>query len=105
MKRRHFLGYSAASLLAGTLGCSTLFAGTPTHAANPTGWRVPDQGEPHAATLPAFAAGYINFYVCNGAVIAPQFGDTRADYYCRDALRDAIAGGGGIHGLTQQQPA
>ena len=24
-----------------------------------------------------FAAGYINFYVCNGAVIAPEFGDLR----------------------------
>lgn len=26
-----------------------------------------------------FAAGYINFYVCNGAVIAPEFGDKQAD--------------------------
>ena len=66
-----------------------------------------------------FAAGYVNFYVCNHAVIAPQFGDTGADRYCRDALRDAFpdrdvvqldidaiaAGGGGIHCLTQQQPA
>ncbi len=26
-----------------------------------------------------FAAGYINFYVCNGAVIAPEFGDRKAD--------------------------
>ncbi|MGL6046637.1 MAG: agmatine deiminase family protein [Vogesella sp.] len=66
-----------------------------------------------------FAAGYVNFYVCNHAVIAPQFGDTRADRYCRDALRDAFpdrdvvqldidaiaAGGGGIHCITQQQPA
>ena len=66
-----------------------------------------------------FAAGYINFYVCNHAVIAPQFGDTRADSYCRDALRDVFpdrevvqldidaiaAGGGGIHCTTQQQPA
>ena len=66
-----------------------------------------------------FAAGYVNFYVCNHAVIAPQFGDTGADRYCRDALRDAFpdrdvvqldidaiaAGGGGIHCVTQQQPA
>ena len=66
-----------------------------------------------------FAAGYINFYVCNGAVIAPQFGDTRADRNCHAILReqfpgrdivqldiDAIAaGGGGIHCTTQQQPA
>ena len=65
-----------------------------------------------------FAAGYINFYVCNGAVIAPQFGDARADANARSLLRelfprrevvqldiDAIAaGGGGIHCTTQQQP-
>jgi agmatine deiminase len=31
-----------------------------------------------------FAAGYVNFYVCNGAVIAPQFGDGRTD---RSTLR------------------
>lgn len=66
-----------------------------------------------------FAAGYINFYVCNRALIAPQFGDLKADLNCRDILRelfpkreiialniDAIAaGGGGIHCTTQQQPA
>lgn len=66
-----------------------------------------------------FAAGYINFYVCNGAVIGPEFGDARADRNARSALRelfpsreviqlniDAIAaGGGGIHCTTQQQPS
>ena len=66
-----------------------------------------------------FAAGYINFYLCNGAVIAPEFGDAKADSFCRDALRDVLpgreivqlnidaiaAGGGGIHCTTQQQPA
>ena len=68
---------------------------------------------------PEFAAGYINFYVCNGAVIAPEFGDGRADRNARDILAElfpnreviqlninAIAGGGGgIHCTTQQQPA
>jgi agmatine deiminase len=66
-----------------------------------------------------FAAGYINFYVCNGAVIAPQFGDVRADAAARDMLQklfpqreviqlaiDGIAaGGGGIHCTTQQEIA
>lgn len=66
-----------------------------------------------------FAAGYINFYLCNGAVIVPEFGDKQADSYCRDILRDLLstreivqlnidaiaAGGGGIHCTTQQQPA
>ncbi len=65
-----------------------------------------------------FAAGYINFYVVNNAVIAPQFGDKDADAKCKDTLArlfpqrkviqlniDAIAaGGGGIHCATQQQP-
>ncbi|MGH8853969.1 MAG: agmatine deiminase family protein [Telluria sp.] len=66
-----------------------------------------------------FAAGYINFYVCNGAVICPEFGDAKADRNTKAILReqfpgreivqlniDAIAaGGGGIHCTTQQQPA
>lgn len=65
-----------------------------------------------------FAAGYINFYVVNGAVIAPQFGDAEADARCQSVLQrqfpqrkiiqlniDAIAaGGGGIHCATQQEP-
>lgn len=65
-----------------------------------------------------FAAGYINFYVCNGAVIAPEFGDARADAAAKRALqrvfpeRDVVqinidglaAGGGGIHCTTQQEP-
>ncbi|MHA7269505.1 agmatine deiminase family protein [Arthrobacter sp. HLT1-20] len=66
-----------------------------------------------------FAAGYINFYVCNGAVIAPEFGDPTTDPSTRDTLQrlfpdrevvqiniDGIAaGGGGIHCTTQQEPA
>ena len=66
----------------------------------------------------AFAAGYVNFVVVRGAVIAPQFGDADADRYCRDLLQslypsyrivqlniDAIAaGGGGIHCVTHHQP-
>lgn len=66
-----------------------------------------------------FAAGYVNFYVCNDAVIAPQFGDAKADADARSALlelfptREVVqlnidgiaAGGGGIHCTTQQEPA
>jgi agmatine deiminase len=66
-----------------------------------------------------FAAGYINFYVCNGAVIAPEFGDPDTDNAARDTLQrlfpdrqvvalniDGLAGGGGgIHCTTQQEPA
>ena len=65
-----------------------------------------------------FAAGYVNYYVCNGAVIAPEFGDARTDAAAERQLKrvfperevvlmniDAIAaGGGGIHCTTQQEP-
>ena len=66
-----------------------------------------------------FAAGYINFYVCNSAVIGPEFGDADADRAAKSTLErlfpgrevvqisiDGIAaGGGGIHCTTQQEPA
>ena len=65
-----------------------------------------------------FAVGYVNFYVCNSAVIAPEFGDKKADTDARRKLKqlfpnreiiqlniDGIAaGGGGIHCTTQQEP-
>jgi agmatine deiminase len=67
---------------------------------------------------PDFAAGYINYFVINGAVIAPEFGDKAADSKAFDLLSelypdrvvvqlniDAIsAGGGGIHCVTSHQP-
>lgn len=66
-----------------------------------------------------FAAGYVNYYVCNGAVMMPEFGDKKADERAKSILQasypdriieqiniDGIAaGGGGIHCVTQQQPA
>lgn len=66
-----------------------------------------------------FLATYMNYYVCNGAVIAPEFGDQAADAEAKAVLQelfpdreivmvdiDALAaGGGGIHCATQQQPA
>lgn len=66
-----------------------------------------------------FAAGYIGYYVCNGAVIMQQFGDKQADEKARATLARAFpgrkiiqldmdgiaAGGGSIHCATQQQPA
>jgi agmatine deiminase len=65
-----------------------------------------------------FVASYVNYYVCNGAVIAAQFGDKAADALARELLGalypdrivemlniDAIGeAGGGIHCATQQQP-
>ncbi len=66
-----------------------------------------------------FLSTYMNYYVCNGGVIAPQFGDASADTAARRVLQnlfpdrdivqvniDALAaGGGGIHCATQQQPS
>ncbi|HEX6143339.1 MAG TPA: agmatine deiminase family protein [Geminicoccaceae bacterium] len=61
---------------------------------------------------------YINFYLANGAVILPMFDDARDDdaYAAVEAAFpereivpidavDLVHGGGGIHCITQQQPA
>ena len=67
---------------------------------------------------PDFVASYVNYYVCNGAVIAAQFGDKKADGYAKEMLQSLYPGrrvemlnidpigesGGGIHCATQQQP-
>lgn len=66
-----------------------------------------------------FVASYVNYYVCNGAVISAEFGDDAADGQAADILstlypeREVIMlnvdplgeTGGGIHCATQQQPA
>lgn len=66
-----------------------------------------------------FVASYVNYYVCNGAVIAAEFGDDAADQRARKTLAQLYPGreivmlnvdpigeaGGGIHCATQQQPA
>ncbi|MFJ3876319.1 agmatine/peptidylarginine deiminase [Streptomyces sp. NPDC090077] len=71
------------------------------------------------STNPDFLASFANYYVCNGAVISGQFGDTRADTASRATLGRLFpgrvveqlnidrlgTGGGGIHCVTQQQPA
>ena len=65
-----------------------------------------------------FAAGYVGFYLCNGAVIAQEFGDPEADAAAKAVLQRAFpgrvieqlnvdgiaAGGGSIHCTTQQEP-
>lgn len=66
-----------------------------------------------------FAAGYLGFYVCHGAVLMQEFGDRAADCAARSAVQQAFpgrlvrmlatdglaAGGGTIHCVTQQEPA
>ena len=68
---------------------------------------------------PDFLASYVNYYVCNGALIMSAFGDEAADRLAQEQLgelypdREVVAinidgvsaGGGGIHCATQQQPA
>jgi agmatine deiminase len=65
-----------------------------------------------------FLASYVNYYACNGTVIAGQFGDDQTDQKAQDILAllypdraiemldvDPLgAAGGGIHCATQQQP-
>jgi agmatine deiminase len=65
-----------------------------------------------------FVASYVNYYVCNGAVIGAEFGDDTADEKARSLLSSLYPGrkivslnvdpigaaGGGIHCATQQQP-
>lgn len=66
-----------------------------------------------------FVASYVNYYICNGAIIAAQFGDRRTDRAARRTLQrlypdreivmlnvDPIGEvGGGIHCATQQLPS
>lgn len=65
-----------------------------------------------------YCRSYVNFYIANGAVIAPAYGIAE-DAAVRETLlhaypgrtiemiplRDLFRGGGGIHCITQQEPA
>ncbi|MEV6977312.1 agmatine deiminase family protein [Kitasatospora sp. NPDC093806] len=76
----------------------------------------PDQIEGYGKD---FLATYLNYYVVNGGVIVPRFGDRAADDRAAGVLGELhpgrkvtqvsinhiAAGGGGIHCATQQQPA
>jgi agmatine deiminase len=67
---------------------------------------------------PDFVSSYVNYYVCNGAVIAAEFGDSEADAEAAAILADLYPGreivtlnidavgevGGGIHCATHEQP-
>lgn len=66
-----------------------------------------------------FCSSYVNFYIANGGIIMPEFGDDRADEAARRVIANAFRnrrvvpvridtiakGGGGIHCITQQQPS
>ncbi|MEL6646512.1 MAG: agmatine deiminase family protein [Pseudomonadota bacterium] len=65
-----------------------------------------------------FCDSYVNFYICNGGIIMPHYG-IREDGLVAEILQDAFpgrrisqvpipdiaGGGGGIHCITQQEPA
>lgn len=66
----------------------------------------------------AFCRSYVNFYIANGAIIVPAYGTKEdaevaatltAAYPGREivpvVLNDLFRGGGGIHCITQQEPA
>ncbi len=78
---------------------------------------IPEPVRPRVSSMD-FVASYVNYFVCNGGLIAPQFGDRRTDEEALDTLSrlypnrevvqlntDALGEiGGGVHCATQQQP-
>nr|WP_295977038.1 agmatine deiminase family protein [uncultured Agrobacterium sp.] len=76
--------------------------------------------EPHDIRVDSadFVSSYVNYYVCNGAVIAAEFGDREADERAAAILGKLYPGreiitlnidpvgevGGGIHCATHEQP-
>lgn len=79
---------------------------------------IPEPNE-RRVTDDEFVASYANYYACNGAIIAAEFGDRQTDEIARAALARYYPGreivmlnvdvlgelGGGIHCATQQMPA
>ena len=76
-----------------------------------------EPGEDEREAGERLAASYVNFYISNGGIILPQFGDEN-DEKAVDILgklfperkiypipaRDILVGGGNIHCITQQIP-
>ncbi|MEL6504526.1 MAG: agmatine deiminase family protein [Pseudomonadota bacterium] len=79
---------------------------------------IPEPTRPRVKSYD-FVSSYVNYYACNGAIIAPHFGDKETDQIAREALArhypdreivmlnvDPLGElGGGIHCATQQMPA
>ncbi|KAF6166320.1 hypothetical protein GIB67_015866 [Kingdonia uniflora] len=78
-----------------------------------------DDAKPRPAST-RLAASYVNFYIANGGIIAPAFGDEKWDKeaFCVlssafpnhkvvmvNGAREICLAGGNIHCITQQQPA
>jgi len=72
-----------------------------------------------ASETGTFCDCYVNFYIANGGIVMPCFGDDSADQAAAEMVARAFPGrrvaqvniaaiaegGGGIHCSTQQQPA
>ncbi len=82
------------------------------------GLSVVDLPLPSCAGSGEFPYSYLNFYIANGAVVIPRFGadedasaaGTIAEFFPERAVKTIDArplylGGGGIHCVTQQEPA
>ncbi|KAH9570600.1 hypothetical protein CY35_02G049200 [Sphagnum magellanicum] len=80
---------------------------------------VPHDAKPRVANT-RLAATYVNFYIANGGIVAPAFGDIPRDTAAEKVLqaafpdrevvmissaREILLGGGNVHCITQQQPA
>jgi agmatine deiminase len=66
-----------------------------------------------------FCSSYLNFYIANGGIVMPKFGDERTDEAARKVVAEAFPdrrvvqlridtiakGGGRIHCITQQEPS
>ena len=76
-----------------------------------------EEGEDVREPGERLAASYVNFYISNGGVVVPQFGDVNDALAVRIlqecfknrviypvAARDILLGGGNIHCITQQIP-
>ncbi len=68
---------------------------------------------------PSFCNNYVNFYLANGGLVAPKYGDRKGDERAYRTLAQAYrdrkvvqlrvdtlnSGGGSIHCATQQEPS
>lgn len=77
-----------------------------------------EQPEPVYKGSERLSQSYVNFYIANGGIVMPAFGDARRDEQARGTLaelfprrkilqvpaRELAYGGGNIHCITQQQP-
>ena len=108
-----------------TVGCgggsststSTATTATHTHTHTHGAFLQDEEGKKNRSPGERLAASYVNFYVANGAIIMPAFGEATDDdaaavlaaaFPGRQVVpiltREIVLGGGNIHCITQQLP-